>query len=901
MPANLHAPLEYGEAYRLTSTEVLQQLNVDAVRGLSTSDALSRLVKHGRNELVEPGARGPWQILWNQLAGTMVIILLIAAMISLALGDYKDAIAILTIVILNAAFGFLQEYRAEKAIAALKKLSVPNAKVRRDGQFKQIPARDLVPGDILRIEAGDFIGADCRLIQTANFSASEAALTGESEAVEKNAALVFHEPVPLVERRNMAYLGTTVTYGRAIAVVTQTGMQTELGRIAGMLKTVEREQTPLQRRLDRFARTMALIAIVLIGVIFVFGLLRGEEMRLMFLTAISMAVAVVPEALPAVVTIALALGAQRMLKRKALIRRLPAVEALGSVTVICSDKTGTLTENRMRVTSLVAGENEVSFDKESHFILTEPRFALLILTGALCNDARLKPENGEHPEAVGDPTEAALTVAAAQIGVWEPETFLPRVSEMPFDSERKRMTTVHRLSGLQSKLPRVIQCASLLFPPRYSLVALAKGAVENLLQVCDQQLEAGRCVTLTQDARSKIAKTSNRLAKSGNRVLGIAFRWMDASPEQSELEHNLIFVGMIALSDQPRNEAREAVATCKLAGIKPVMITGDHPLTANHFGCALGFTGRVLTGPDLERMSVQELDKVSDEVAIYARVVPQQKLKIIQSLQDRGEVVAMTGDGVNDAPALKKADIGVAMGVTGTDVAKQAADIVLLDDNFSTIVAAVEEGRAIYDNVRKFIRYVLAGNVGEICVMLVGPLVGLPLPLLPLQILWINLVTDGTSGLALSVEPPERNAMRRPPYPPAEGILGRGIATHILWVGCIVGLIPLLTGWLCWQQNNPAWQTMVFSLVVFEQIFQTLAARSWLDPAFSGGIRSHWIMIGSLAFSLGCTFAIIYLPLLQDVFGTKALSCDELLASLILSTFVFWSIELEKLFKRKRS
>jgi Ca2+-transporting ATPase len=885
--------------HQLTADTVLEHLEVDPSAGLSAPEVRRRLVQYGPNELIERSTRSPWKILWDQLAVTLVAVLLAAALISLALRDYRDAIAILAVVLLNAAFGFVQEYRAEKAIAALKKLAAPNVKVRRDGQLQRIPARDLVPGDILLIEVGDFIGADCRLLRAESLCVEEAPLTGESAPVEKDAVQVLDGRTPLAERRNMAYLGTAVNYGRATAVVTQTGMQTELGRIAGMLQKLEREQTPLQRRLDHFGRLMAVIAIVLVCVIFVLGLLRGEEIQLMFLTAVSMAVAVVPEGLPAVVTIALALGAQRMLKRQALIRRLPAVEALGSVTVICSDKTGTLTENRMVVTNLEAADEKATLTAEPHPVAEKPKLALLMLGAALCNDASLKPGNRLRPEATGDPTEAALIVAAAQAGLCEPESILQRISELPFDPGRKRMTTVHQLPA-PAELPPAMRSALTGVPRNYRFVVFTKGAVESLLQVSDRQLQNGDSVALTESGRSRIVEASCRLAKSGNRVLGVAFRLMNALPDKSELERELVFIGMIALSDPPRMGVKEAVGTCQLAGIRPLMITGDHPMTASHIGRPLGFSGRVLSGRELEGMSVREVEEVSDEVSIYARVIPEQKLKIVQALQNRGHVVAMTGDGVNDAPALKKADIGVAMGLTGTDVAKQAADMVLLDDNFSTIVAAVEEGRAIYDNIRKFIRYVLAGNVGEIFVMLFGPFLGLPLPLLPLQILWINLVTDGASGLALSVEPPERNAMRRPPYPPTEGVLGHGIGAHILWVGCLMGLVPLCTGWFYWQQSDPGWQTMVFSLLTFGQIFQTLAARSWSESAFSRSLRSHRTMIGSVALTLTSTLAIIYLPFLQDAFGTKALTFRDLLVSLILSSVVFWSIELEKLFKRLR-
>jgi P-type Ca2+ transporter type 2C len=899
MPAILNGPLEGFEPHQLSAEELPRRLQVDPAQGLLTEEARRRLAEQGPNELTERSARTPWAILWDQLSSTMVLVLLAAAAISFALRDAKDAIAILAIVVLNAALGFVQEYRAEKAMAALKKLAVPNVTVRRDGQVQSVPARDLVHGDVLYLEAGNLVGADCRLLEAESLCVDEAALTGESMPVEKVARLRLEGSVPLAERLNMVYLGTAVREGRATAIVTHTGMQTELGRIAGLLQQVKREATPLQRRLDRFGRLMAIASLALIGIIVVFGLLRGEEVRLMFLTGVSMAVAVVPEGLPAVVTIALALGAQRMLKRQALIRRLPAVESLGSVTVICTDKTGTLTENRMAVTTLIAGGHEIAFASAASSISSQPECALLMLGAALCNDARLEPEKGGQLRAIGDPTESALVVAAAEAGLCEPALTFPRITEWPFDSGRKRMTTVHRLPASELALAGTIGAAWPLLPLDTRFAAFSKGAVEGLLALCDRWLQNERTVPLTDGARRDLTTASERLAACGHRVLGVTYRGLDALPEQEQLEHGLVFVGLVGLADPPRADAKTAVSRCQAAGISPVMITGDHPMTALHVAQAVGIGGRLLSGPELDRMPEGELEARVNEVSVYARVVPEQKLKIVQALQNRGHLVAMTGDGVNDAPALKKADIGVAMGLSGTDVAKEVADLVLLDDDFSTLVAAVEEGRAIYDNIRKFIRYVLAGNVGEIFVMLFGPLLGLPLPLLPLQILWINLVTDGASGLALSVEPPERDAMLRPPYPPAEGILDRGIATHIMWVGTLLGLISLCAGWYYWYHHHPAWQSMVFSLLAFGQIIQTLAAHSWSDSAFASGRRPTRVLILSISLTMASTLAILYVPFLQRVFGTRALSPGDLLVSLILSTVVFWSMELEKFFKRR--
>jgi len=901
MPAIfLNESLKGFEAHQLSAEELPRRLRVDPAQGLSIQEARRRLAEQGPNELTERSARTPWVILWDQLSATMVLVLLTAAAISFALRDTKDAIAILAIVVLNAALGFVQEYRAEKAMAALKRLAVPSVTVRRDGRLQIVPARDLVRGDVLCLEEGNLVGADCRLLEAESLCVDEAALTGESMPVEKVAGLCLEGSVPLADRRNMIYLGTAVREGRATAVVTHTGMQTELGRIAGMLQQVKREATPLQRRLDRFGRSMAVASLALVGIILVFGLLHGEEVRLMFLTAVSMAVAVVPEGLPAVVTIALALGAQRMLKRRALIRRLPAVESLGSVTVICTDKTGTLTENRMAVSTVITGGHEIAFPSADPSTSSRPECALLMLGAALCSNARIEPEKEGQLRVIGDPTESALLLAGVQAGMREPGSKFPRVAEWPFDSGRKRMTTVHRLPASERTFSGAVWRALRLLSLDTRFVVFSKGAVEGLLPLCDRWLQNQNVVPLTDSARRDLTAAGERLAACGHRVLGVAYRGLDALPEKEQLERGLIFVGLIGLADPPRADAKTAVNRCQAAGIRPILITGDHPLTAYHVAQAVGIEGRLLSGPDLDRMPEGELEACVNEVSVYARVVPEQKLKIVQALQSRNHLVAMTGDGVNDAPALKKANIGVAMGLTGTDVAKEAADLVLLDDDFSTLVAAVEEGRAIYDNIRKFIRYVLAGNVGEIFVMLFGPLFGMPLPLLPLQILWINLVTDGASGLALSVEPPERDAMRRPPYPPAEGIIDRRIATHIVWVGTLMGLIPLCTGWYYWQHDHPVWQSMVFSLLAFGQIFQTLAAHSWSDSAFAFVRRPTLVLICSVSLTLTSTLAILYIPFLQRVFGTRALSPGELLVSLILSTAVFWSMELEKFFKRRR-
>ena len=911
-----------GNWHHLDVGAVLAQLNSDADRGLSETEATRRLAEHGPNELIERGLKSPWLILWEQLTATMVVILIIAAIVSALLGDFKDAVAILAIVVLNTALGFTQEYRAERAMVALKKLAVPTVKVRRDGRVQEISARELVPGDIVLLEAGNLVPADGRLLESANLRIQEAALTGESEPVEKDPRALMGPDLPLGDRRNMAYMGTVVTYGRGLAVVTETGMDTELGGIATLIQTVRQEPTPLQRRLDQLGRKLAAVALAVVGVVFGLGLLRGEDARLMFLTAVSMAVAAVPEGLPAVVTIALALGAQRMLKRRALIRKLPAVETLGSVTVICSDKTGTLTENRMTVTVLDVAGHRVDLtehlrgarpvldpgDERPPVLTGQPALALLLAGGALCNDAVLEP-NGDDSEVntevrpyhtVGDPTEGALVVAAARLGLWkaELEKVLPRVAEVPFDSERKRMTTVHRVTTIAgSNLPTL----GIGSPP---YVAFSKGAVDRLLDVSSQVWVGGMAEPLSATWRQRIAAAHDRLAQNGMRVLGVAFRTLEfpsLNGHGDALERDLIFVGLVGMIDPARPEVKDAVLTCRTAGIRPVMITGDHSLTAQHIARELRIAddGRVLTGQDLDRLSTEELEGVVQEVPVYARVSPEHKLKIVQALQTRGHIVAMTGDGVNDAPALKKADIGVAMGITGTDVSKEAADMVLLDDNFATIVAAVEEGRIIYDNIRKFIKYLMATNSGEIGLMLLAPFLGMPLPLLPLQILWINLVTDGPPALALSVEPAERDTMRHPPYHPNENIFGRGMGRHIIWVGLLMSLLSLGVGYWYWHIGQANWQTMVFATITFSQMAHVLAIRSGRDSLFRIGLLSNTPLLGAVVLTFVLQLAVVYVPFLQGFFNTVALSAGDLALSLAVSSLVFWAVELEKWLMRR--
>jgi Ca2+-transporting ATPase len=880
--------------------------------GLQVAESRRRLAQDGPNELIDRGVKSVWAILWEQLTAIMVVILIIAAVVSAALGDYKDAIAILAIVVLNAIIGVSQEYRAEKAMAALKKMAVPSVKARREGHVHEVSARDLVAGDVVLLEAGGLVPADARVLESANLRVQEAALTGESEPVEKQTEALLEEEVPIADRRNMVYTGTVITYGRGTALITETGMRTELGRIAEMIQTVQREPTPLQRRLEQLARGLAVGALAIVALVFVLGLLRGEDLKLMFLTAIGMAVAAVPEGLPAVVTIALALGAQRMLKRRALIRKLPAVETLGSVTVICSDKTGTLTENRMTVTVLdFLGETlhiETLLRKGVPVLdpeetpLEKPvarSLDLLLRASALCNDASLQSEHGRH-KALGDPTEGALVIAAARAGLMKPEMDQdwPRVAEAPFTSERKRMTTVHRIGKTAEFFEFPWQEAS--------HVAFCKGAVDSMMAVTGHVWAGNHAVPLDEELRRRILEANNRMARDGQRVLGVAFRPLPALPEKADetaLERDLTFIGLVGMIDPPRPEVKDAVRTCQAAGIRPLMITGDHPLTAQYIAAELGIAagGHALTGQDLERTSVQELKEVVATTSVYARVSPEHKLKIVQALQDKGQIVAMTGDGVNDAPALRKSDIGVAMGITGTDVSKEAADMVLLDDNFATIVAAVGEGRVIYDNIRKFIKYTMTSNAGEIWVMLLAPFLGMPLPLLPLQILWINLVTDGLPGLAFAVEPAERGIMHRPPYHPQENIFKRGMGVDIIWVGLLMGLVSLFMGYWAWASGHPTWQTMVFTTLTLSQMGNALAIRSNQDPLWRIGLFSNRFMLGAVLLTFGLQLAVVYIPFFQDIFNTVSLPPSDLAISLVLSTVVFWGVEAGKWVRPRRA
>lgn len=880
--------------HTLRSDEVLQQLGVVPGQGLAAAVARERLRQFGPNTLQEQGGRSAWKILWEQITSTMALILTAAAVLSGLVGSFKDSVTILAIVVLFALLGFVQDYRAERAMAALKRLAVPLVRVRRDSQVLELPAVELVPGDIVLLEAGSVVPADCRLIEAHVLRVQESLLTGESEAVEKQTAPLAEPDLPAGDRRNLLYMGTLVAAGRSEAVVISTGMATELGRIATLLQQVGQEWTPLQKRLDRLGKVLALVAVAVATVIFAVGLLRGEAIKQMLMLSVSVAVAAIPEGLPAVVTITLALGAQRMLRRRALIRRLPAVETLGSVTVICSDKTGTLTENRMTVTELLSAAAAVHGNSAA----SAEQQQLLLALGTLCNDAQLTLASDGRQEVLGDPTEGALVVAAAKNGLFrqQMEQVLPRIAEIPFDSVSKRMITVHRLSeGAGAFLPTLPLATG-------GTLLAAKGALDSILPICSGLVLEGMAA-LSDQHRQALQQAADRYAGQGQRVLALAVRLMQPGDDDrlESLQQQFCLVGLSVMSDPPRQEAAEAVARCLTAGIRPVMITGDHPLTAAAIARQVGIDDGpgALTGQELDRLSEEEFDAAVGRVSVYARVAPEHKLKIVDAIQRQGGVAAMTGDGVNDAPALKKANVGVAMGKVGTDVAREAADMVLLDDNFATIVAAVEEGRTIYDNIRKFVIFSVAGNTGKILAVLLLPFIGMSMPLTPLQLLWLNLLTDGLLGLGMGVERPEPDVMQRPPIRSDSQIFDRSALQYVLVTGGLIGGSCMAVAWLTWLSGGP-WQTALFVSLALAQVAQAMALRSFRNSFVSMGLFTNPWLLMMAASVLLLQAAAVYLPPLQGFFSTLALTGNLVWLVLLPAVAVFVLLELEKWGRRRR-
>jgi P-type Ca2+ transporter type 2C len=876
--------------WTIEALPLCKAIGTDPATGLSTSEAVARLQAVGRNELLERRRVSPWRLLAGQFTNTMIIVLVIAAAVTAIIGDIKDSIVILTIVALNGVIGFIQEYRADRAMAALKQMTSPTARTLRDGEVDVIAATELVTGDIVRLEAGDVVPADLRLLAPISLRVNESPLTGESEPATKTSeALPSVADGALGDQRNMAFKGTAVTYGRGSGIVVATGMATALGRIADLMQEHVAGPTPLQRRLAALGRGLAAAALAICGVIFVAGIARGESVELMFLTAVSLAVAAIPEALPAVVTVSLALGAQRMARRRSLVRKLPAVETLGSVTVVCSDKTGTLTENRMLVERVWTRDGEYSVSGQGYEPVgsvvgdsepAEDRYLqALARVAAGCNDAVLHaPQRSGEPWTIsGDPTEGALLAFAGKLGVTraEVEASGERVAEVPFDASRRRMSTLHREAG--------------------EIWVAVKGALEAI----------SACGDIADMAPwERATRVAERYAAEGYRVLAFAERTLGGIPEQVDrAESDLRLLGLVGMADPPRPESASAVAAARRAGITPILITGDHQLTAECIARRVGIltpNGKSMTGAELDQLDDARFDHIVAQVAVYARTSPEQKLRIVDAWKRRGAVVAMTGDGVNDAPALKRADIGVAMGITGTQVSQEAADMILADDDFATIVAAVEEGRRIYDNIRRFVRYTLTSNSGEIWAMALAPFAGLPIPLLPVHILWVNLVTDGLPGLALGVEPAEPDTMQRPPRPTSESILGRGLWQHAVWVGLLMGAVTLAV-----QASALAfdwhWQTMAFSALVFLQLGNALAVRSERRSFFRLGWRSNVALTSAVLATIAIQLAIIYVPALQPIFETQQLSPLELAVVLASSTLVFVAVELEKRWRRHRS
>ena len=868
--------------------KIAEQLRTDLATGLTPEEARRRLLAVGPNELAET-ERSPWWTLFlRQFANTMIVVLAVAAGVTFVIGERTDTIVIAVIVVLNALVGFVQEYRAERAMAALRRLTVTPAKVLRSGDLAEVPGTELVPGDMVRVKAGEVVPADLRLVEVYAFQADEAPLTGESQPVGKTAEVVAQD-AGIADRENIAFKGTAATYGRATGLVVATGMGTEIGKIAAMLGRSKPPDTPLQRRLAVLGRWLAAAALVVCAVVFVAGVATGQPAEEMFLTAVSLAVAAIPEGLPAVVTVALALGARRMATRRAVIRRLPAVETLGSVSVICTDKTGTLTENRMTVervwtpagTYTVSGRGYAPEGEVSGPDGDDPRLQRLAQVAAACNDAVLHPPSNPDGEwtVTGDPTEGALAALAGRLGVDAGElgARMPRHGAVAFDASRRRMTTVHKCGD--------------------AFWVAVKGAVEALAPLLRDE---------DADLVATAREMADRLTAEGYRVLALAERDAESLPDRLEdLEAELRLAGLVGIADPPRAEVGDAVAKCRAAGVTPVMITGDHPGTAGAIAGRIGLLDGgekrdLLTGDQLAALDDDSFASQVGSVGAYARTTPEQKLRIIHAWQAHDAVVAMTGDGVNDAPALQRADIGVAMGITGTDVSKEASDMVLADDNFATIVAAVEEGRRIYDNIRRFVRYLLTSNSGEIWVMLLAPLLGLPVPLVATQILWINLITDGLPAVALGMEPAERNVMRRGPRPANESILAGGLWQHALWVGLLMAAVVIPLQALSRAADWP-WQTMVFTTLALLQLGHALAVRSEMESTFTLGLRSNWWLAGAVALSLVAQLAVVYLPALQRAFQTEALSATQLAVVAVLSTAAFVAVEIEKWWRRRRS
>jgi P-type Ca2+ transporter type 2C len=907
--------------HTLTIDRTLAQLETDARMGLTDRQAAQRREQFGTNELVAATSRQWWQILLDQFSNIMLVMLLVVAVVSgifdlmaIQAGKtselpFKDTIAILSIVILNGILGYFQESRAEQALAALKRMAAPRVRVLRDRKISEIDGRELVPGDVMYLEAGNQLAADARLIEAIQLQIRESALTGEATASSKTAATELAADTPLGDRINLVYQGTEILTGRGIAVVTATGMNTELGKIAALLQDVTNQPTSLQQRLTQLGNVLVTGALAIVALTIIGGmlpdLLRGSfnptNLKELIKSSLSVAVAVVPEGLPAVITITLAMGTQRMVKRQALIRKLPAVETLGGVTIICSDKTGTLTQNKMVVQQVATLTAEYQIEGEGYIPtgefqlngrsidpLIDPALRGLLWGCALCNDAVLQYADNQW-QILGDPTEGALLALARKAGIDATSQSHQRVQECPFDSDRQRMSIICEQSS--------------------SYLLFAKGSPESILDRSTHTLIEDRYVELTEIDRQKILSQNARLASQGLRVLGFAYRYFSSLPNTDRAESELIWVGLVGMLDAPRPEVRDAVATCKAAGIRTMMITGDHPLTAMAIAAELGIDPAypVVRGSEIAQMDDATLAQTIERVSVYARVAPEHKLRIVKALQQQGALVAMTGDGVNDAPALKQADIGVAMGITGTDVSKEASDMVLLDDNFTSIVAAVEEGRIVYTNIRRFIKYILGSNIGEILTIAAAPLMGLGgVPLSPLQILWMNLVTDGVPALALALEPGETDVMQRQPFQPTESIFARGLGGYIIRIGLVFAIVTIgLMNWafdrthaVGYPGDPDTWKTIVFTTLCIAQMGHALAVRSVNKLVIEIDPFSNPLLLCAILVTILLQLAVVDVAPLRSFFGTHPLSLFELGVCFGCSLLIFMWIEGEKLFVR---
>ncbi len=887
--------MKNGDWYKRDTSKILSELKTSE-KGLSDSEARRRLLKFGPNALKEKRGFSKIKLLLSQFRSFLVIILIIAVIISALIGHIIDAIVILIIVILNSVFGFLQEYKAEKAMQALKKLTSPVAKVLRQGSIKEIPAKDLVPGDIILLNEGDKVPADARIIESVRLKIDESSLTGESVPISKSIDAITKES-PISERRNMAWLGTVVTYGRGKAVIISTGMGTEMGKIAKEIQ-VEEEATPLQERLRIFGKHLGIIILAICAIVTIVGIIRGSEPLAMFITGIALAVAAVPEGLPAVLTITLALGLQGMARKRAIVRRLPAVETLGCTTVICSDKTGTLTKNEMTVERIYySGKmielTGIGYEPEGNFILNktrtdplkDPGLSLLLKTAALCNNASLRKD---RKGIIGDPTEGALLVAAEKAGLSQEKLKkeTPFVLEIPFSSERKMMSTLHKT--------------------RKGYAAFVKGAPEVILKLCTHIIQNNRKNPLTSRERKRILDTNSRMGENALRVLALAYKEFGAKPGESEIEKDLTFLGMEGMIDPPREEVKGSMKTCQGAGINTVMVTGDNEVTAAAIAKQLGMFregDKILTGLELEKISQKELEREVEKIRIYARVSPIHKVRILDALRKRGHIIAMTGDGVNDAPALKRADIGIAMGIQGTDVAKEASDMILKDDNFSTIVTAVEEGRSIYDNIRKFIQYLLSSNLGEVLVIFIAMLIGFTnpatgafiLPLTAVQLLWINLLTDGPPALALGVDPSSPGIMKRKPRNPRENILSRDMLTDILIVGIVICIGTLFIFAINLPEGAAKAMTAAFTTIV---VFEMVRIQS-VRMKYRIGVFSNMKLIYAMAISIAMQVLVVYIPILQQAFGTVALGILDWIEIILVSSTILIVMWIKERIRRR--